>query len=199
MSKRWLRGLSLKVLYPALMLFGSFSKDNKEKLQGWLINLNNKLIAMEKPGASRLLLLLPHCLQINECNIRITQDIYNCKRCGKCQITNIIQIADDNDLKLFVATGGNLARKIVTDARPHAIVAVACERDLISGIADSFPLPVLGIINERPFGPCINTRVSLQQVKEAIEFFCKGKTQKLEELLKDSGEVGIMADGKTKN
>lgn len=199
MSKRWLRGLSLKVLYPVLMLFGSFSKDNKEKLQGWLINLNNKLIAMEKPGASRLLLLLPHCLQINECNIRITQDIYNCKRCGKCQITNIIQIADDNDLKLFVATGGNLARKIVTDARPHAIVAVACERDLISGIADSYPLPVLGIINERPFGPCINTRVSLQQVKEALEFFCRGKAQRLEGLLKDSGEVGIMANGKAKN
>lgn len=180
MSNRWIRGLSLKVLYPVLMLFGSFSKDSKEKLQGWLIKLNNKLIGMEKPRASRLMLLLPHCLQINECNIRVTQDIYNCKRCGKCQITNIIQIAEDNNLKLFVATGGNLARKIVTEARPHAIVAVACERDLISGIADSYPLPILGIINERPFGPCINTRVSLQQVKEAIEFFCNSPQTKTE-------------------
>lgn len=171
---KWIRGLSLKVVYPVLMLVGSFSKDSKEKLQGFLINLNNKLIWMEKPGANRLLLLLPHCLQVNECDIRITQDIYNCRRCGRCQIANIIQIADDNNLKLFVATGGNLARKIVADVRPHAIVAVACERDLISGIADSYPLPIIGIINERPFGPCVNTRVSLEKVKDAIEFFCKG-------------------------
>lgn len=173
MKGRWLRALTLKVLHPLLMLFTSFSKERKEKVQGFLINLNNRLVGLERPKANRLLILLPHCLQINECDIRITQDIYNCKRCGRCQITNIIDIADSNNLRLFVATGGNLARKIVKDVRPEAIVAVACERDLISGIADSYPLPILGIINERPFGPCFNTRVSLERVRESVEFFCR--------------------------
>ncbi len=70
-----------------------------------------------------------------------------------------------------MATGGTLARKIVLDARPEAIVAVACERDLSSGIVDTFPMPVMGISNERPFGPCFNTRVDLEKVKEAIRFF----------------------------
>jgi len=128
---------------------------------------------MERPRAKRILLLLPHCLQINECDIRLTYNIYNCKRCGKCEIKDLIQIADDNNLTLFIATGGNLARKIVKDVLPEAIVAVACERDLSSGIADSYPLPVLGIPNERPFGPCVNTRVNLGKVRNAIEFFCK--------------------------
>lgn len=173
MSRRWIRALTLRVFYPLLMLVSSFSKNKKEELQGIVINLNNKLVKAEKPTASRLLLLLPHCLQINECDIRITQDIYNCMRCGRCQITDIITIADENNLKLFVATGGNLARKIVKDVRPEAIIAVACERDLVSGIADSYPMPIIGIINERPYGPCFNTRVSLDQVREAIEFFCK--------------------------
>lgn len=174
MNHRWLRGLALKLLYPLLMLIGSFSKDKKEDYQRLVINLNNKLVRREKPRTKRILLLLPHCLQINECDIRITHNIYNCKRCGKCEIKELIQIADDNHLNLFIATGGTLARKIVKDVRPEAIVAVACERDLSSGIVDTYPLPILGIPNERPFGPCFNTRVDLEKVKEAIEFLSKG-------------------------
>ena len=170
---RLMRGLTLKVLFPLFMLLGSFSAEKKERLQGLIITLNNKLLGIERPRAKRILLLLPHCLQINECDIRLTYNIYNCKRCGKCEIKDLIQIADDNNLTLFIATGGNLARKIVKDVLPEAIVAVACERDLSSGIADSYPLPVLGIPNERPFGPCVNTRVNLEKVRDAIEFFCK--------------------------
>jgi hypothetical protein len=59
----------------------------------------------------------------------------------------------------------------VNDIKPEAVVAIACENDLSSGIADTYPLPILGITNERPFGPCINTRVDLVKVKETIKFF----------------------------
>lgn len=171
MISRFLRGMTLKVLYPLMMVVSSFSKKNKERLQAIIIEINNRLVEKEKPKAERILLLLPHCLQVNECDIRITHNIYNCKRCGRCEIKDLIDIADKNNLKLFVATGGNLARKIVSDVHPEAIVAVACERDLSSGIADTFPMPVIGIPNERPFGPCFNTRVSLEKVKEAIKVF----------------------------
>jgi len=46
---------------------------------------------------------------------------------------------------------------------------VACERDLTSRIRESFPLPVIEIINERPYGYCLNTRVDLDRVREAIQ------------------------------
>ena len=71
-------------------------------------------------------------------------------------------------LKVAISTGGTLARQAVKQARPKAIVAVACERDLTSGIQDVFPIPVLGVFNERPFGPCFNTKVDLQKVEQAI-------------------------------
>ena len=61
-----------------------------------------------------------------------------------------------------------MARQAVKNARPKAIVAVACERDLTSGIQDVFPLPVLGVLNERPNGPCFNTRADMHKVEEAI-------------------------------
>jgi hypothetical protein len=70
-----------------------------------------------------------------------------------------------------MATGGTLARKYVRDYRPKAIVAIACERDLTSGILDANPVPVLGVTNLRPNGPCFNTKFSVQRVEESIRFF----------------------------
>lgn len=173
MSYRWIRGLTLKVLYPLLMMAGSFSKSRKEAYQKFIINLNNKLVRRERYKVKSVLLLLPHCLQINECNIRLTYNIHNCEGCGRCEIKDLVEIADNNHLDLFVATGGNLARRIVNEVRPEAVIAVACENDLSSGIADTYPLPILGIPNKRPFGPCLNTSVDLEEVKEAIGFFVK--------------------------
>ncbi len=166
-----MRGATLKILYPLLMLAGSFSKNKKEHYQRFIIHLNNRLVKKEKPRSKKILLLLPHCLQMNECDIRLTFNVYNCKRCGRCEIKDLIQIAEDNHLALSIATGGSLARRIVNEMQPEAIVAVACENDLSSGIADIYPLPTLGITNERPCGPCLNTKVDLEKVKEAIGFF----------------------------
>ena len=173
-NRRWVRGITLKIFYPLLMLAGSFFKNKKESFQKFIISLNNKLVKRERPHTKKILLLLPHCLQLNECNIRLTYNVYNCKGCGRCEIKDLIQIADENHLELFVATGGSLARRIINEIKPEAVVAIACENDLSSGIVDTYPLPVLGITNERPFGPCLNTSVDLAKVKEAIEFF--GKT-----------------------
>lgn len=170
--RRILRGIVLKILYPIFMLLSAFKKDSKEAFQRRIIDINNRLVLGEGHKTRRILLLLPHCLQIDKCDIRITHNIHNCKKCGRCEIKDLIEIADENKLDLFVATGGTLARRIVKDLKPEAIVAVACERDLSSGIVDTYPLPVLGIPNERPFGPCLNTQVDLERVKEAIQAFC---------------------------
>ena len=161
------------MLYPVLMILGAFFKSRKEGFQRAVISLNNRLVRGQKIRTKKILLLLPHCLQLDECNIRLTHNIYNCERCGRCRIRDLIEMADENHLDLFVATGGTLARKIVTEIRPGAIVAVACERDLSGGLADTYPIPIIGISNERPYGPCLNTQVDLEKVKEAISFFSK--------------------------
>ncbi|MGB2698574.1 MAG: DUF116 domain-containing protein, partial [Candidatus Zixiibacteriota bacterium] len=77
-------------------------------------------------------------------------------------------------LALSVATGGTLARKVVVDTKPTAIVAVACERDLTAGIQDVYPIPVYGILNQRPHGPCVNTRVDLEKIKQVVELILDG-------------------------
>ncbi len=168
-----LRGIVLRLIHPFLMILGTFFKNKKESFQRAVININNRLVRAEKPKTKKILLLLPHCLQIDECTIRLTHNIYNCERCGKCEIRDLIEIAENNKLNLFVATGGTIARKIVMEAQPEAIVAVACERDLSSGLVDTYPIPIIGISNQRPYGPCLNTQVDLDKVKEAINFFSR--------------------------
>jgi len=164
------RGLVLKVLYPLLMLAGSMlGSERKERMQAFVIRLNNKLILGSGLRTDRILLLLPHCLQIDNCDIRLTHNVRNCKKCGRCGIKDLISISDEKGIELFVASGGNLARRVVKDVRPEAIVAVACERDLSSGIADVFPIPVYGVPNDRPCGPCVNTRVDMELLRKAIE------------------------------
>lgn len=168
-----LRKIFFRFFYPAMVILARIAGISREKTQQIFIDANNILVRSNpryvKP--ERLLVLLPHCLQFNECDIRITWDVYKCAGCGKCEIKDLVEIAKEANIHLSVATGGGIARKIVDEKKPEAIIAVACERDLSSGIMDSYPLPVLGIINKRPFGPCFNTMVELEDVKEALRYF----------------------------
>ena len=172
MKNRGIRWLFLKIGCPLAFTAGWLFRMDMERLKRSLINTNNRLVRISKTEpASSLLILLPHCIQNSECKIRITRNVYNCESCGKCEIKEFTRLAKDLKLNLFVATGGTLARRVVDETKSDAIVAVACERDLMSGLMDTYPLPVLGITNERPFGPCFNTEVDIDKVKEAITFF----------------------------
>ncbi|MCI4627058.1 MAG: DUF116 domain-containing protein [Candidatus Magnetoovum sp. WYHC-5] len=168
MLVKGMRGFVLKVLYPFLMFLGAIKKDKKEWFQRSIISLNNRLVVAEGGNVKKILILLPHCIQINKCDVRITNSIYNCKRCGKCAVKDLIGIAERNNMSIHIATGGTLARKIVFDVRPDAVVAVACERDLSSGIVDAYPMRVIGVHNERPNGPCFDTVVDVNKVELAI-------------------------------
>ncbi len=165
-----LRGIVTKVLFPFMILMGRLVGVSKEKVQQSFIELNNHLIRsnQHRTRPNKLLILLPHCIQDFDCQIKITGNVKNCEGCGKCEIKDLVELSDQYQVKMAVATGGTLARRIIVENRPEAIVAVACELDLTSGIQDSYPIPVIGILNERPNGPCINTKVDIQKVKDAI-------------------------------
>ena len=79
-----------------------------------------------------------------------------------------MEISRKYNIDISVATGGTLARKVIVEKRPKLVLAVACERDLTSGIKDCYPLPVIGILNDRPFGPCFNTTVDVRKIDDAL-------------------------------
>jgi hypothetical protein len=79
-----------------------------------------------------------------------------------------MKLKDKYGFRIFMATGGTLARKIVKDTKPELILAVACERELVSGIKEVKRIPVIAIPNLRPNGPCKDTMVNLKQVEESL-------------------------------
>jgi len=171
-----LRGV-VRGMFPFMILMGKVLGISRERVQQSFIEVNNQLVRSNshRTRPSRLLILLPHCIQDFDCQVRITGNIKNCKGCGKCEIKDLVELADQYQVKIAVATGGTLARRIIVENRPEAIVAVACELDLTTGILDSYPLPVIGILNERPHGPCINTKVDIEKVRGAIASFCEAE------------------------
>lgn len=164
----------VRVLFPLVLMLARLIGIEKDHVKRSFIAVNNALVGAGRDALrqGKVMLLLPHCLQSTDCGNRITGGtIENCQGCGKCVISSLLTLAREHDLALAVATGGTLARRVIGEVRPTAIIAVACETDLTSGIQDSYPLPVYGVLNERPHGPCRDTTVNLDRVREAIVFF----------------------------
>ena len=170
---RRIRGVVIRVLFPLLVGVGRCFGISKDEIRRSFVAINNKLVLAEakKVKPNELLILLPHCLQNHDCDVRITGNVENCKACGKCRIKDLVGLSEKYHVPAAVATGGTLARRIVVEKKPKIIIGVACERDLTSGIQDSYPIPVFGIFNQRPFGPCYDTDVNLELVEKGIRTF----------------------------
>lgn len=147
--------LSVTFFCPLVMRLSSRFGINKDMMGHSFVKVSNSLIHASKKNLNHvnLLILLPHCLQ-------------------RSILLKIKELAKKYQISAFVASGGEIARKIIVEQHPTAIIGIACERDLVAGIQDVIAkIPVIGIPNQRPEGPCKNTTVDFHEVEEAICFF----------------------------
>lgn len=106
-----------------------------------------------KVGKGELLLLIPRCL-------------------SKETLGGVMEIASRYDVPVFVATRGQLARRVIRERRPRAVVAVACERDMVSGLHDvAGKIPVLGLTMTLPSGPCKDALLDLPKLEEWVKSY----------------------------
>jgi hypothetical protein len=168
--------ITLKILFPINVVLGKIFRLSKDQIRKSFMEVNNSLFraTRKRMKRDRLLILLPQCLQNYDCPYRVTTNLNNCHRCGQCKIGEILQLGERCGASVSIATGGTLARKVIVDQKPTVIVAVACERDLSSGIQDAYPIPVYGILNQRPYGPCVNTQVVFEELEEVVGFISDG-------------------------
>ncbi len=134
---------------------GTFFKYNRDRLGNSFVKVSNAFVHGTKvPGIKeKLLILLPRCL---------TKETYQ----------SINEISKEYNVELKVCTGGEIARQKVKEFKPTAIIGVACERDLVSGIKDvGGKISVLGIPNIRPDGPCKNTYIHIDDLRKSIQFY----------------------------
>lgn len=168
---RFMRLVVIKFLLPVIEFVGRILGLDKDRIRQSFIAMNNSLVISQryKVRPDRVLILLPHCIQLFDCEIKVTGDVNKCVMCGRCDIKGLVEIGRKYGIDISVATGGTLARKVIVEKRPKLVLAVACERDLTSGIKDCYPLPVIGILNLRPYGPCFNTVVDAAAIDDALQ------------------------------
>lgn len=168
----------LHLLYPFLYALGKMLRMKKDEIRRSYISINNQLVHLlfHKFNTSEALILTPHCLQNSDCNVKVTGNSNHCKRCGKCDIQTLVELSEKYAIPLVVATGGTLARKAIEDRRPKVIFAVACERDLAAGIYDIQTIPVVGVLNNRPNGPCYNTTIDVNAIEKEIADLIEDET-----------------------
>ncbi|NJD39635.1 MAG: DUF116 domain-containing protein [Geobacter sp.] len=168
---RFMRLVVIKFLLPMIEFVGRVLGLDKDRIRQSFIAMNNSLVISQryKVRPDRILILLPHCIQLFDCEIKVTGDVNKCVLCGRCDIKGLVEIGRKYGIDISVATGGTLARKVIVEKRPKLVLAVACERDLTSGIKDCYPLPVIGILNLRPHGPCFNTIVDVGAIDAALQ------------------------------
>lgn len=106
-----------------------------------------------KVGKGEMLLLIPRCL-------------------SKETLDGVLGIAGKYGVPVFVATRGQLARRVIRERRPRAVVAVACERDMVSGLHDvAGKVPVLGLTMTLPAGPCKDAGLNLAQLEDWVRAY----------------------------
>jgi hypothetical protein len=139
------------------------------RLNNWITRLRNVRVPPQN-----LLLLVPHCLQRSACTHNVIHNLDQCRLCGQCNVTELIRIRDEYGLLCNLASGGRQAVGMVRRPEVKAVVAVACEKELLDGIRASFPKPVLAVPNSRPHGPCRDTCVNIQALEAALaEVLCE--------------------------
>lgn len=142
-------------LLPKAVWVGTKLGLSKDQISNSFIKVNNTLIQSYRRRIDRnkLLILLPRCL-------------------NKATRQEIKELLQGQPHGVFTVGGGEEARKVIRQQRPTFIIALACERDLISGIRDvAIHIPVIGIPNKRPEGPCKNTYVDMKEFRGALRFF----------------------------
>ncbi|MBL7016596.1 MAG: DUF116 domain-containing protein [Kiritimatiellales bacterium] len=139
------------------------------------VSLNNLIVRLRriKVQPENLLLLVPRCLQKNGCAQMLGETIDDCNACGQCGVTDLLAIRDEFGIHCSVAAGGREAMAFVRDPKIKAVVAVACEKELVQGIFTVFPTPVFGVLNIQTNGPCRNTRINPGLVREAVRSMLK--------------------------
>jgi hypothetical protein len=129
---------------------------------------------------SQRILLLPHCLrQSNTCKAVYNDEGLQCQRCDpECSVNQLTAAAIEFGYKgVCVAPGGRLALKYVEKSRPQAVVAVACEKELMEGVEGvkalaKVDLTPLTVIIPLVKDGCVNTEVNVQKALEIIYTGC---------------------------
>jgi len=117
----------------------------------------------------RRILFLPQCLRDLDCPAMTKPgEGILCRRCGRCNIAEIMEICERYGIMVCIAPGGEFVKRVVKDKKPEAALGVACHKDLheVMRYVTARGIPMVGVLLAR--AGCIMTDVDWDKVKEEL-------------------------------
>jgi hypothetical protein len=155
LARRLPRSLPLRFLVPTVYRLGRLAGKSRDQITHSYIQVHNSWIRLlaAKPDAGKMLILLPRCLH-------------------KPLLDQVRRFSITRQIPMYIVNGGEMARRIIEEKAPDAVIGVACERDLLAGIRDLRPgIQLIGIPNLRPEGPCRDTLIDFNELEQAVGVF----------------------------
>lgn len=147
------RGPFLRLMALASHVARRFGR--RDRVEHAAVRVYNRLAERRgrRVGKGELLVLIPRCL-------------------SKVTLDGVLEVAGRYEVPVFVATRGQLARRAIRERRPRAVVAVACERDMVTGLHDvAAKIPVLGLTMQLPAGPCKDAVIDMERFEGFVKSF----------------------------
>jgi len=140
----------------------------------WILSYcgyNNQRVraAFEQRRARRVLILLPHCIQMARCKADVLSELEACYDCGLCPIGDYMNAALLSRWEGRIFNRSHKAYRDAREYRPDLIVAVSCTDRLLKGLARLPEIPSYVIPLTLGHGMCVDTEFSLPHLFAAME------------------------------
>lgn len=154
----------------------SLISEDEELTDQIYVELKNKAYKEDfaKVPVEKRAVFIPQCLRnVKECPATFSEYGWECTKCGKCIIGDIIEEGEKlGYTQFYIVPGGSLVKKVLKEKVPKgeikAALGIACWPELAEANEKlsilKIPLQAVPLLR----AGCINTLVDLEHVKEAL-------------------------------
>ena len=99
-------------------------------LDTWMVSLKNMAHRSAFAKTKHRLLLTPHCMRSLDCPAPSTRFGIQCKGCGKCIFSRMLEDADRFGYTLYIIAGSSYVRHVIKKESADGALLVACNYEL---------------------------------------------------------------------
>ncbi|MCK4717331.1 MAG: DUF116 domain-containing protein [Thermoplasmata archaeon] len=115
-------------------------------------------------------LFLPHCMQNSvDCKAEQGEFGYECRHCGKCDISIIKRTAEEAGYRVFIVRCGSMMYKILSRIEVSGVLGVACSLELAEGMQKvaAAGIPTQGVLLCKD--GCKDTKVNVEELLDILQ------------------------------
>ena len=136
------------------------------ELVTFFIKLHNRINAPDFANVpvEKRAIFIPQCLRNSRCPAHLTPEGLVCRRCGRCEIGDSIDILEDMGYRVCIVPGSTFIKRIAKKYRPQAIIGIGCLMEIKEGLemADRMDLIGMGVVTLKD--GCVETLVNWNDV-----------------------------------